>query len=274
MGAVKTDYRAVAGGAESTLGRSPRVVVELVNVHKVYRVGETRVHALRGVSLRLSRGDFAAVMGPSGSGKSTLLNIIGLLDTPTRGRVLLLGRDVSRLGDRARARLRNRFIGFVFQQFNLVNRLTVYENIELPLIPRGVPRRARRRLVLLALLEAGGEESWLVKKPLQLSGGQQQRVAIARAIVGRPRLLLADEPTGALDRATAAKIARLFIRLNKEEGLTILMVTHDPELANCADTIYRIRDGRIVAQEEPRRERCIAFTTGSDASPPERQGAP
>ena len=274
MGAVKTDYRAVGDGAESTLGRSPRVVVELVDVHKVYRVGETRVHALRGVSLRLHRGDFAAVMGPSGSGKSTLLNIIGLLDVPSRGRVLLLGRDVSRLGDRARARLRNRFIGFVFQQFNLVNRLTVYENIELPLIPRGVPRGARRRMVLRALLEAGGDASWLVKKPLQLSGGQQQRVAIARAIVGRPRLLLADEPTGALDRATAARIARLFIRLNREEGLTILMVTHDPELANCADAIYRIRDGRIVAREEPRRERCIAFTTGSDASPPEGSAGP
>jgi putative ABC transport system ATP-binding protein len=262
---VKTDYRAV-GGAESTLGQSPRpdraspVVLELINVHKVYRVGETRVHALRGLSVRIRRGEFVAVMGPSGSGKSTFLHIAGLLDVPTRGKVLLLGRDVSRLSERARARLRNRFIGFVFQQFNLVGRLTVYENIELPLVPRGLPRARRRSLVLQALLAAEGDPSWLRKKPLQLSGGQQQRVAIARALVGRPRLILADEPTGALDRATAARIAALFVRLNREEGLTIVVVTHDPELAHCAGRILRIRDGRIVGEEEPKWENCIAHS--------------
>ena len=257
---MTTDYRAV-DGAESTLGQSPsrrRIILELQNVHKVYRVGETRVHALRGFSLRVYQGEFIAVMGPSGSGKSTFLNMAGLLDVPTSGRVLLLGHDVSRLSEKARAKLRNRFIGFVFQQFNLIGRLSVYENIELPLIPRGIPRRKRRSLVLRALREAEGHPSWLRKKPLQLSGGQQQRVAIARAIVGRPRLLLADEPTGALDRATAARIVRLFIRLNHEEGLTIVTVTHDPEIANCAERVLVIRDGRIVGEQEPVPERCIA----------------
>jgi len=256
---MTTDYRAVAG-AESTLGQSPQPVLELVDVHKVYRVGEVRVHALRGLTIRIMPGEFVAVMGPSGSGKSTFLNIAGLLDVPTRGRVYLAGRDVSRLGERARARLRNRFIGFVFQQFNLIPRLTIYENIELPLVPRGMPRRRRRRLVLRALRESEGDPSWLPKKPLQLSGGQQQRVAIARAIVGRPRLILADEPTGALDRSTAAKIASLFVRLNREESLTIVVVTHDPELAHCARRILRIRDGRIVGEEGARPERCIAHT--------------
>ncbi len=255
------DYRAV-DGAESTLGQSPGQVpiLELRDVHKVYKVGEVKVHALRGLSVRIMPGDFVAVMGPSGSGKSTFLNIAGLLDVPTRGKVFLLGRDVSRLNEVARARIRNRVIGFVFQQFNLIPRLTIYENIEMPLIPRGLPRRERKKLVLKALREAEGDTSWLPKKPLQLSGGQQQRVAIARAIVGRPRLILADEPTGALDRATAARIAALFIRLNREEKLTIVVVTHDPELAHCARKILMIRDGRIVGAEAPQPQRCIAYS--------------
>jgi len=265
------DYRAVSG-AESTLGQSPSTppVLELRDVHKLYRAGGMQVHALRGLSLRVMSGEFVAVMGPSGSGKTTLLNIAGLLDTPSRGRVLLLGRDVSRLGERERARLRNRLIGFVFQQFNLIPRLTVYENIEVPLIPRGLPRSLRRRLVVRALRDAEGDPSWLRKKPLQLSGGQQQRVAIARAIVGRPRLLLADEPTGALDRVTAARIASLLRRLNKEEGLTVILVTHDPELAHCAQRILVIRDGRIVGEKTATPRRCIAYayTGGSAAAPP------
>ena len=263
LGAMKTDYRAVGEGAESTLGRSPfhgRPLLQLVDVHKVYRVGETFVYALRGLSLTVHRGEYVAIMGPSGSGKSTLLNMAGLLDVPTRGKVLLMGVDVGRLGDRARARIRNRFIGFVFQQFNLINRLTVYENIELPLIPRGVPRSHRKRLVLRALLEAGGEPQWLRKKPLQLSGGQQQRVAIARAIVGRPLLVLADEPTGALDRATARLVVELFTRLNRVEGLTIVVVTHDPEVANCTKKIYLIRDGKLVGEQRPDPSRCILAT--------------
>ncbi len=224
----------------------------------MYGSGEVKTYGLRGVTLRVYEGEFIAVMGPSGSGKSTLLNIMGLLDKPTRGKVLVGGVDVSRLGSRQLARLRNRFIGFVFQQFNLIPRLTVEENIEMPLVARGVPRPARRRKVREALLAAGGSLSWLPKKPNQLSGGQQQRVAIARALVGEPRVILADEPTGNLDRASAATVMRTFMKLN-EEGQTIVMVTHDPEVANCAHRILVIRDGRIVGEEGVERERCIAL---------------
>lgn len=238
---------------------SGKPVLELVNVSKAYRMGETVTWGLRGLSLRVYRGKFIAIMGPSGSGKTTLLNIAGLLDRPTRGRVYIDGLDVSRLSDQQLARLRNRYIGFVFQQFNLINRLTVLENIELPLIPRGVPRRERRRRAVRALLSVGGDPSWLPKKPLQLSGGQQQRVAIARAIVGEPRILLADEPTGALDRRTARLVVETFIRLN-ERGQTILVVTHDPEVANCAHRIYQIRDGRIAGVDEPDNSKCILNT--------------
>ncbi|BES80842.1 ABC transporter ATP-binding protein [Pyrodictium abyssi] len=238
---------------------SGKPVLELVNVSKAYRAGETITWGLRGLSLRVHRGEFIAIMGPSGSGKTTLLNMAGLLDRPTRGKIYIDGFDVSRLSDRQLARLRNRYIGFVFQQFNLINRLTVLENIELPLIPRGVPRRERRRRAVRALLSVGGDPSWLPKKPLQLSGGQQQRVAIARAIVGEPHILLADEPTGALDRRTARLVVETFIRLN-EHGQTILVVTHDPEVANCAHRIYQIRDGRIAGVEEPDNSKCILNT--------------
>jgi putative ABC transport system ATP-binding protein len=232
-------------------------IVRLIDVHKVYRAGEVETVALRGVSLDVYPGSFIAIMGPSGSGKSTLLNIMGLLDRPTRGKVLVKGFDVSRLSDRQLAALRNRVIGFVFQQFNLINRLTFLENIELPLIARRLPRRVRRELAVKALLRVGGDPSWLYKKPLQLSGGQQQRVAIARAIVGEPELLLADEPTGNLDRKSAKIVVSTFIELNRQ-GQTIVVVTHDPEVANCASKILVIRDGRIVAEREPDPARCIA----------------
>ncbi len=237
------------------------VIVRLENVVKVYGSGEVRTVALRGVSLEVHSGEFIAVMGPSGSGKSTLLNIIGLLDKPTSGKVYIAGIDATRLGSRGLARLRNRFIGFVFQQFNLIPRLTVLENIELPLVARGEPPKRRREKAVKALLAAAGDPSWLPKKPNQLSGGQQQRVAIARAIVTEPKLLLADEPTGNLDRASAATVMRTFLELNKR-GQTILMVTHDPEVANCAHRILVIRDGRIVREEEPVRERCLAYHGG------------
>ncbi len=236
-----------------------RPLVVLENVVKIYDTGKVKTFGLRGLSLRIYEGDFVAIMGPSGSGKSTLLNIIGLLDKPTSGKVFLAGRDVTKINDNEAARLRNRFIGFVFQQFNLINRLTVFENIELPLIPRGIPRRERRRLVVNALLSVGGDLSWLPRKPLELSGGQQQRVAIARAIVGEPRLLLADEPTGALDRKSARVIAETFIKLNRA-GNTVVVVTHDPEIANCTKTIYQIRDGVIVSKEEPDPRKCILET--------------
>ena len=219
-----------------------RIIAKLENVVKVYGSGALKTYGLRGVSLSICRGDFIAIMGPSGSGKTTLLNILGLLDKPTKGKVYIDGIDVSKLSPRELAKIRNRKIGFVFQQFNLINRLTVLENIELPLIARGVPPRKRRELAVKALLRVGGSLSWLNKKPNQLSGGQQQRVAIARAIVGNPEIILADEPTGNLDRASARIVVKTFMELN-QQGQTLVVVTHDPEVANCASKIYIIRDG-------------------------------
>ena len=232
-------------------------IVELRDVWKVYKTGDIETPALRGVDLRVAKGEFVAIMGPSGSGKSTLLNMIGLLDKPTRGDVILAGKDVSRLSSREMAFYRNYLIGFVFQRFNLIGRFSVMENVELPLVARGVPRGERERMVVEALKMVGGEEEWLRKKPTQLSGGQQQRVAIARAIVGKPVILLADEPTGNLDRASARVVMETFKMLN-EKGLTVITVTHDPEVANCSHVIYVIRDGRIVDVKSPVKERCIA----------------
>lgn len=226
---------------------------------KIYRVGEVITYGLRGVDLSVRRGELISIMGPSGSGKSTLLNMIGLLDRPTKGKIYLDGIDVSRLSDKQLAYIRNRRIGFVFQQFNLINRLTVLENIELPLIARGIPRSKRVPLAVKALLSVGGDKSWLYKRPNQLSGGQQQRVAIARAIVGSPEIILADEPTGNLDRKSAKTVMETFLKLN-EQGQTIIIVTHDPEIANCTRKIYLLRDGRIVATLDPDPDKCILNT--------------
>ncbi|MEM0031250.1 MAG: ABC transporter ATP-binding protein [Desulfurococcaceae archaeon] len=231
-------------------------VIKLIDVWKIYKMGSTDFPALRGVDLEVERKDVIAIMGPSGSGKSTLLNIMGLLDRPTRGTVLIDNVDVSKLPEHVIADFRNRKIGFVFQHFNLISRLTVYENIELPLVPRGLPSTQRRELVTKALLMAGGDLSWLVKKPSQLSGGQQQRVAIARAIVGGPEIILADEPTGNLDRASAKIVVDTFLKLNKQ-GLTIVVVTHDPEIANCTNRIFLIRDGKIAGIKDPVMDECI-----------------
>lgn len=236
-------------------------VILLKDVWKIYKLGQIEYPALRGVNLSVNKGELVAIMGPSGSGKTTLLNIIGLLDKPTRGEVFIDNIDVSSIPEDRVAELRNTKIGFVFQQFNLVNRLTVYENIELPLIPRGIPPTQRREMVLKALLMAGGDTSWLIKKPYHLSGGQQQRVAIARAIVGNPDIILADEPTGNLDRSSAKIVIETFLKLNKQ-GLTILIVTHDPEIANCTNKIHILRDGRIVESRNPRMEECIVNKTG------------
>jgi putative ABC transport system ATP-binding protein len=235
-----------------------REVVVLENVVKTYRVGEIVTYALRGVSLKIYEGEFIAIMGPSGSGKTTLLNIVGLLDKPTRGKVYIDNIDVIKLRDKEIAKIRNLKLGFVFQQFNLINRLTVLENIEIPLIPRGISKSKRVEMVKEALLKAAGNLSWLPKRPLQLSGGEQQRVAIARAIVGNPSLLLADEPTGNLDRASARVVIKTFMDLNNL-GTTIAMVTHDPEVANCTQKIYVIRDGMIVDVREPDRSRCVLY---------------
>jgi putative ABC transport system ATP-binding protein len=236
-----------------------RELLVLEDVVKIYRSGEVETIALKGVSLRIYRGDFIAIMGPSGSGKTTLLNIMGLMDRPTSGKVVVDGVEISRLKSDEIARLRNYKMGFVFQQFNLINRLTVLENIELPLIPRGVPRKKRIEMSINALLRAGGELSWLPKKPNQLSGGQQQRVAIARAIVGEPEIVLADEPTGNLDVASSRIVVKTFQELNKE-GVTIVVVTHNPEVAQCTQKIYLIRDGVIVNALDPDPSRCILNT--------------
>ncbi|MBS7638931.1 MAG: ABC transporter ATP-binding protein [Candidatus Bathyarchaeia archaeon] len=229
------------------MGISETPLIKLVGVSKEYRVGEISTVALKEVNFMVHRGDLVAIMGPSGSGKTTLLNMLGLLDRPTKGKIIFEGRDVSRLSDRELADLRNRKLGFVFQTFNLINRLTVFENIEMPLIPRGLPRSVRAEMVKEAILKVGGEIGWLKKKPNQLSGGQQQRVAIARAIVGNPSIVLADEPTGNLDRASARIVIETFLNLNKE-GRSIVIVTHDPEIANCTEKIYVIRDGSIVGE--------------------------
>ncbi len=234
------------------------LLMQLVDVWKAYRVGDVVTWALKGVNLSIVRGDFIAIMGPSGSGKTTLLNIIGLLDRPTKGKVYVDGVDVSVLPSDELARLRNKKIGFVFQQFNLVARMTVYENIELPLIPAGVSPRLRREMILRALKAVGGEEEWLIKKPTQLSGGQQQRVAIARALVNNPEIILADEPTGNLDRASARVVVDTFVKINTR-GQTVVVVTHDPEVANCVNKIYIIRDGVIKDLRTPSKNECLLY---------------
>jgi putative ABC transport system ATP-binding protein len=225
--------------------KQKKPIIQLVDVYKEYRAGTISTLALKRVNFQIHREQVIAIMGPSGSGKTTLLNMIGLLDRPTKGKIFFDGLDVLRLDDKTLANLRNTKLGFVFQTFNLVNRLSVFENVELPLIPRGIPRGVRAKMVLDAIIKVGGDESWLSKKPNQLSGGQQQRVAIARAIVGKPVVLLADEPTGNLDRASAKVVVKTFLNLNKA-GHTVVVVTHDPEVANCMDKIYVIRDGEII----------------------------
>ncbi len=216
------------------------------DIWKTYGSGEAQVHALAGVDLSIDRGEFVAIMGPSGSGKSTSMNIIGCLDTPTRGTYSFLGVDAGKLDRARRAMLRNRYIGFVFQGYNLLPRTTAMENVELPLIYRGVGARERRELAMDALRQVGlsGRES---HTPAELSGGQQQRVAIARAIVTRPTLLVADEPTGNLDTARTHEIMGLLTELNATSGLTIVMVTHEADVAAYAERTITFVDGKIAA---------------------------
>jgi len=236
--------------------QTQKPIIELVDVYKEYRAGTISTVALKKVNFQIFRGQLIAIMGPSGSGKTTLLNMIGLLDRPTKGKIFFDGLDISRLDDKSLASLRNTKLGFVFQTFNLVNRLSVFENVELPLIPRGIPRGVRAKMVLDAIEKVGGDRSWLQKKPNQLSGGQQQRVAIARAIVGKPVVLLADEPTGNLDRASAKVVIETFLNLNKA-GHTVVVVTHDPEVANCMEKIFVIRDGEIVGEYTPNKAESL-----------------
>ncbi len=235
---------------------SRKTLIELIDVSKEYKVGDVTTMALRKVNFSVFEGDLVAIMGPSGSGKTTLLNMLGLLDRPTSGKIIFEGINVANLNDKELATLRNTKLGFVFQTFNLINRLSVFENIELPLIPRGIPRSLRAEMVKEALLKVGGSVEWLKKRPNQLSGGQQQRVAIARAIVGNPSVILADEPTGNLDRASAKTVVETFLNLNRD-GRSIIVVTHDPEVANCMKKIYVIRDGAIIGEQEANSKKAL-----------------
>jgi len=219
-------------------------VIKLSEINKVYRAGEVSIYALRSVDLEIGDGEFVAIIGPSGSGKSTLMNIIGCLDVPSSGRYLLDGIEVNTLSDNALARIRNRRIGFVFQSFNLLPRLTALEQVEVPLVYRGVRNRKKLAKQALAEVGLGGR---IHHRSTQLSGGEQQRVAIARAIVSRPSLILADEPTGALDTATSGEIMGIFENLNRELGITVAFVTHDMDVAHHTRRIVKLRDGQIVS---------------------------
>ncbi len=220
-------------------------MIGLQGVHRVFQVGEQAVHALNGVTLAVERGEYLSIMGPSGSGKSTLLHILGLLDRPTAGRYLLDGEDVTSLSEDELARTRRERIGFVFQFFHLVPRLTAAQNVELPLVLAGMAAPARRERVL-QILRAYGLADRAEHQPSQLSGGQRQRVAIARATVMAPRLILADEPTGNLDRAAGEDVIRLLEGLN-EQGITLVVVTHDPQLGGRARRALRMVDGQVVS---------------------------
>ncbi len=233
--------------------RGRRAVIDVAGVTKTYAMGDVAVHALRGVSLRIERGDLVAVMGSSGSGKSTLMNILGCLDAPTDGRYRLDGVDVRAFDDDELADVRNRKIGFVFQSFNLVPRTRALAQVELPLAYAGLPRAERRRRALAALRTVGMEDR-IEHLPSELSGGQQQRAAIARAIVTNPPLLLADEPTGNLDSRSTHDVLDLFAALN-DAGRTIVLITHEPDVAARAKRIVRLADGRVV---EDRRVVAVA----------------
>ena len=221
-------------------------MIELKGISKVYRTGDVSIYALHPIDLEIRAGEYVAIIGPSGSGKSTLMNIVGCLDVPTSGKYSLNGQVVSSLSDSALARIRNRRIGFVFQSFNLLPRLAALEQVEVPLVYRGV--RNRKKLARQALADVG-LQGRMHHRPTQLSGGEQQRVAIARAIVGRPSLILADEPTGALDTTTSGEILGIFETLNRDLDITVVFVTHDMEVAHHTRRIVKLRDGRIVSDD-------------------------
>ena len=246
-------------------------VIRLENVHKTYDLGEIQVQALRGISLEVRQGEFVAVMGPSGSGKSTVMNILGCLDRPTRGHYYLDGVDVSGMSKTELARIRNRKLGFVFQQFNLLSRTSALENVELPTVYAGIgpeerTKRAMESLTRVGLADRAGHH------PSQLSGGQQQRVAIARGLVNRPAILLADEPTGNLDSRTSVEIMQILQNLNDEQGLTIVLVTHEHDIAQFAKRTLEFRDGKL-RRDTVVCDRLIARDVLDTLPTPEQQAA-
>jgi len=224
-----------------------KAVIDIRDITKVYQMGDIEVHALRGVSLRIYAGEFISIMGPSGSGKSTLMNVLGALDQPTSGEYYLDGVDVSKLSEQELARIRNKKIGFVFQSFNLLKRTTALRQVELPLIYGGASKRSERAR---KALEAVGLDRRLHHLPSELSGGQQQRVAIARALVNEPAMILADEPTGNLDSRSGTEVMQIFQRLNRDQGITTIFVTHDPWIARHTQRVIMLRDGKVVADRE------------------------
>ena len=229
-------------------------LIELTGITKVYGMGQAAMHALRGIDLVIDEGEFVAVMGPSGSGKSTCMNILGCLDTATAGTYKFRNVEVNKLGRDQLTRLRRFYLGFVFQGYNLLNRTSALENVELPLIYRGAPARDRRRLALEALATVG-LTGWETHTPGELSGGQQQRVAIARAIVTEPEILFADEPTGNLDTARSHEIMDLLTSLNRDRGVTIVMVTHEPDMAAYAGRVVHFLDGLVASDKINGKER-------------------
>ena len=241
-------------------------VIAVENLTKTYSMGDIDVHALRGVTLSIEAGEFVAVTGPSGSGKSTFMHILGCLDRPTSGRYLLDERDVSRLSRDQLAEVRNRKIGFVFQGFNLLARTTAIDNVELPLLYGGSRLRgAKRRQQAEAMLTAVGLADRMDHLPNQLSGGQQQRVAIARALVNQPAILLADEPTGNLDSRTSIEVMEIFQRLNQEDGITVLLITHEPDIAEYGKRIIRFHDGLVASDELNVQLQATSGMTGEPA---------
>jgi putative ABC transport system ATP-binding protein len=237
------------GGAQRRDSKSEQHLIEVIGVTKVYGEGYALMQALRGIDLRIDEGEFVAIMGPSGSGKSTCVNIIGCLDTPTSGTYMFKGIEVGQLTRTQRALLRRYYIGFVFQGYNLLNRTSALENVELPLIYRGV-NAIERRVRALKAIEIVSLRGWESHTPGELSGGQQQRVAIARAIVTEPAVLLADEPTGNLDTTRSLEIMELLNSLNQNHWITIIMITHEPDMAAYAKRIIHFRDGLVASDEQ------------------------